>query len=159
MKRETLFLKTVVLLLAIPVLAGCIFLLPWIAKDISAGDWEYAYLLYPILVVMYVSVIPFFIALYQAFRLLGFIDKDKAFSELSVKALRLIKFCAVAISILYLASMPFFYLIGDKDDAPGVIVIGMVLTFAPIVIAVFAAVLQQLLQNAIDIKAENDLTV
>ena len=35
----------------------------------------------------------------------------------------------------------------------------MLLAFAPLVVAVFAATLQKLLQNAMDIKAENDLTV
>ena len=38
-------------------------------------------------------------------------------------------------------------------------IVGMVLIFASMVIAVFAAVLQRLLQEAINIKSENDLTV
>jgi len=55
--------------------------------------------------------------------------------------------------------MPLFYLMAEKDDAPGIILIGMVMIFASMVIAVFAAVLQRLLKEAIDIKSENDLTV
>lgn len=157
MKRETLFLKVVVFLLAIPALGACVFLMPWVAR--GAAGWELADFVYVILGVMYASAVPYFIALFQTFRLLGFIDKNEAFSELSVKALKYIKFCAVSISVLYMGSMPFFYLIGEKDDAPGVIVIGMALTFAPIVIAVFAAVLEKLLKHAIEIKSENDLTV
>jgi hypothetical protein len=157
MKRETLFLKIAVFLIGTPVLALCVFGLPWLAKD-AAGS-ELAYLIYGILVVMYVSAIPFFVALYQAIRLLSYIDKNNAFSELSVKALKNIKYCATTITILYVAGMPLFYLMGEKDDAPGVILIGMMFVFAPLVIAVFAAVLQKLLKNAIDIKSENDLTV
>jgi hypothetical protein len=157
MKRETLFLKIAVFLIGTPVLALCVFGLPWLAKD-SAGS-ELAYLIYGILVVMYVSAIPFFVALYQAIRLLSYIDMNNAFSELSVKALKNIKYCATTITILYVAGMPLFYLMGEKDDAPGVILIGMMFVFAPLVIAVFAAVLQKLLKNAIDIKSENDLTV
>jgi hypothetical protein len=157
MKRETLFLKIAVFLIGTPVLALCVFGLPWLAKD-AAGS-ELAYLIYGILVVMYVSAIPFFVALYQAIRLLSYIDKNNAFSELSVKALKNIKYCATTISIVYVAGMPLFYLMGEKDDAPGVILIGMMFVFAPLVIAVFAAVLQKLLKNAIDIKSENDLTV
>ncbi|WP_219914085.1 DUF2975 domain-containing protein, partial [Bacillus paranthracis] len=38
-------------------------------------------------------------------------------------------------------------------------IIGMIIIFASMVIAVFAAVLQRLLKDAIDIKSENDLTV
>ncbi|CAM3827740.1 DUF2975 domain-containing protein [Mesobacillus thioparans] len=159
MKRETLFLKVVVFLLAIPILAACIFLLPWLLRNASQSDWELVNFLYPVIGVMYAAVVPYFLALYQAFLLLGYIDKNTAFSQSSVKALRNIKFCAIAISVLYLASMPFFYLIGEKDDAPSVIIIGMVLTFAPVVIAAFAAVLEKLLTHAIEIKSENDLTV
>ncbi|MBU0905405.1 MAG: DUF2975 domain-containing protein, partial [Firmicutes bacterium] len=43
--------------------------------------------------------------------------------------------------------------------APGLGLVGMVMIFAPLVIAVFAAVLQRLLQEAIEIKSENDLMV
>ncbi|TYS89758.1 DUF2975 domain-containing protein [Rossellomorea aquimaris] len=157
MKRETLFLKIAVFLIGTPVLALCVFGLPWLAKD-AAGS-ELAYLINGILVVMYVSAIPFFAALYQAIRLLSYIDKNNAFSELSVKALKNIKYCATTITTLYVAGMPLFFLMGEIDDAPGVIVIGMMFIFAPLVIAVFAAVLQKLLKNAIDIKSENDLTV
>ncbi|WP_079508687.1 DUF2975 domain-containing protein [Mesobacillus jeotgali] len=159
MKRETLFLKIVVFLLAVPVLGACFILLPWLIRDTLQSNWEFANFLFPIIGVMYASAVPYFIALYQAYLLLGYIDKNKAFSEWSVKALRNIKFCAVTISILYLVSMPFFFLIGEKDDAPGMILIGMVLTFAPIIIAAFAAVLEKLLKHAIEIKSENDLTV
>jgi hypothetical protein len=65
----------------------------------------------------------------------------------------------MTISGLYVVIMPFVFLVADLDDAPGLIIIGMVPIFASMVIAVFAAVLQKLLQNAIDIKSENDLTV
>lgn len=156
MKQETLFLKIAVVLIGIPVLALCIGL-PWIANE--AAEHYPSYFLYPLLTGMYMAAIPFFVALYQALKLLNFIDKNEAFSELSVRALKKIKYCAAAISVLYVAVMPLFYRIAQEDDAPGVIVIGLVITFASIVIAVFAAVLQKLLKDAIDIKSENDLTI
>ncbi|MFS0593845.1 DUF2975 domain-containing protein [Cytobacillus horneckiae] len=155
----TLFLKIAVLLIGAPVLAICIFGLPMIAKGAAESNSEFAYALYGILIVMYVSVLPFFAALYQAFKLLSYIDKNKAFSEISVKSLKIIKYCAITISALYVVSMPFFYIFAEIDDAPGVILIGMLIIFAAMVIAVFAAVLQRLLQEAINIKSENDLTV
>ncbi|PFK29737.1 hypothetical protein COI93_23145 [Bacillus cereus] len=154
---STLFLKIAVMLIGIPILALCIFGLTWLANHPVHPN--YAHILYPILIIMYVSVIPFFIALYQAFQLLSYIDKNKAFSKLSVRALKNIKYCAITISILYVIGLPFFYFLAEMDDAPGIIVIGLVISFASMVIAVFAAVLQKLLKEAIDIKSENDLTV
>ncbi|GGD60420.1 DUF2975 domain-containing protein [Paenibacillus nasutitermitis] len=154
----TLFLKAAVILLGIPVLALCIFVVPEIA-NFAAELYSRSYMKYYVFIDLYATVIPFYFALYQAFKLLSYIDKNKAFSELSVQALKKIKYCAITISVLYVAGMPLFYLIAERDDAPGIIVIGMVIIFASLVIAVFAAVLQKLLKEAIDIKSENDLTV
>jgi len=160
MKRgTTLFLKAAVILIGIPVLALCIFVVPEIANFAAELYPDHTYLKYLVFIEFYSTAIPFYIALYQAFKLLGYIDKNQAFSELSVRALKNIKYCAVTISSLFVVGMPLFYLIAEKDDAPGIILIGLVLIFASMVIAVFAAVLQKLLKEAIDIKSENDLTV
>ena len=149
MKLETLFLKIVVILIGIPVLALCIFWLPGSAN----------YLHYPVLIGVYTTAISFFFALYQTLKLLIYIDKNKAFSELSVTALKHIKYCAIIISILYAGFIPLVIPIADADDAPGLVGIPIIIIFASMVVAVFAAVLQKILKNAIDIKAENDLTV
>ncbi|WP_339195287.1 DUF2975 domain-containing protein [Paenibacillus sp. FSL P4-0176] len=158
MKRgTTIFLKLAVLLIGVPILALCIFGIPWLANN--PVNPNYAGALYPIVIIMYVSVIPFIVALYQAFRLLSYIDKNEAFSLMSVKSLKTIKYCAIVISSFYFVMLPFVYVVAEKDDAPGLILMGMVPVFASLVIAVFSAVLQILLQEAIDIKSENDLVV
>jgi hypothetical protein len=150
---STILLRLAIFVLGAAVLAVCIFALPaWILSD-NTGYYR------PILLGLYVTAIPFFIALYQALKLLGYIDGNKAFSELSVKALTNIKYCAITISALFTAGMPYIFIVADKDDAPGVVAIGLVIIGASAVIATFAALLQKLLKNAIDIKSENDLTV
>ena len=163
MKRSsTLFLKVAVIFIGIPVLALCLFLLPQIVNEANqAADRgsDLAFVVYVILLVMYVSAIPFYFALYQSFNLLSYIDKNQAFSELSVISLKKIKKCAIIISGLYVVALPFVYIMAEVDDAPGLIIVGMIPIFASMVIAVFAAVLQRLLQEAIHIKSENDLTV
>lgn len=146
---STIFLKIAVILIGIPVLALCIFWLP------SSAD----YLHYPILIGVYATAIIFFSALYEALKLLGYIDKNKAFSELSVNALKRIKFSAITICIIYAVLIPFVFPIADADDAPGLMGFPIIFIFASSVVAVFAAVLQKLLKEAIDIKSENDLTV
>ncbi|MCK1981559.1 MULTISPECIES: DUF2975 domain-containing protein [Peribacillus] len=156
---STIFLKIAVILIGMPVLALCIFVVPEIANFAAELYPDMTYLKYLVLIDLYASAIPFYFALYQAFKLLSYIDNNKAFSELSVRALKTIKNCAITISGLYVAGMPLFYLMAEMDDAPGIIVIGLVIIFASMVIAVFAAVLQRLLQEAIDIKSENDLIV
>lgn len=154
MKRgSTNILRGVVVLLGLIVLALCLLALPAGISSDNTGYYR------PILLGLYIPAVPFFIALYQALKLLDYIDRDKAFSELSVGALKNIKYCALAISALFAAGMPYIFYAADRDDAPGVALIGFVIIGASFVIATFAAVLQKLIQNAVDIKSENDLTV
>nr|WP_207751300.1 DUF2975 domain-containing protein [Anaeromonas frigoriresistens] len=65
-------------LIGISVLTLCIFGLPWISRDAEESSWKMAYNLYGFLIAMYVSTISFFVALYQAFKLLSYIDTNKA---------------------------------------------------------------------------------
>lgn len=158
-RGSTLFLKIALFLIGAPILVLCIFLVPGIGNFAAELYPDMSYIKYLVFLVMYGAAIPFYFALYQAFKLLNYIDKSEAFSEVSVTALKKIKFSAITISGLYVVGMPLFYLMAERDDAPGIILIGLILIFASMVIAVFAAVLQRLLQEAIHIKSENDLTV
>ncbi|MGG1675739.1 DUF2975 domain-containing protein [Neobacillus sp. NRS-1170] len=158
-RGSTTFLKVIIFLVGIAVLALCIFLVPKIGNFAGELYPDIAYMKSLVLIDMYAAAIPFYFALYQAFKLLSYIDKNQAFSELSVKALKNIKYCAFTISTLYLLGMPLYYLMAKRIDPPSFIPIGLIIIFASMVIAVFAAVLQRLLQEAINIKSENDLTI
>jgi hypothetical protein len=155
---STLFLKGVVALIGLTVLALCVLVLPAIAREII-DFMPVQYELIPVLIAIAASVIPFYIALYKTWTLLNFIDKNKAFSELSVRALKNIKSCGIAIGLLYLACAPFLFIIADGGDAPGVFAVGLIIMLASIVVTTATGVFQRLLQNALDIKSENDLTV
>ncbi len=160
MKRvPTIFLRGAIFFIGIAVLAICVFGLPGFVSEVAKLAPQLASMQYPILLGLYATAIPFFYALYQSLKLLGYIDQNLVFSEVSVRALRSIRNCAIAISGIYVIGLPVFAMIGEADDAPGVVVLGLLIVLAPLVIATFAAVLQRLLQAAIEIKSENDLTV
>ncbi|RPF53457.1 DUF2975 domain-containing protein [Aquisalibacillus elongatus] len=158
-KSSTTFLKLVIILIGLAVLTVCVTVLPMVAINLADNPTFVKWVMYPIIIGMYVSAIPFFYALYQAWRLLTYIDHNEAFSDLSVHALKIIKQCALTISGVYVLMMPLIYIFGEKDDAPGVILMGLVIIFASFVIAVFASVLQKVMKSALEIKTENDLTV
>lgn len=157
-RGSTTFLKVIIFLAGIAVLALCIFLVPNMANFASRLYPHFSPMKYLIFVVMYGSAVAFYFALYQAFNLLRYIDENKAFSELSVKALKNIKCCAIIISGLYVLGLPLFRFIAKKVDPP-IGIMGLIIVFASLIIAVFAAILQRLLQEAINIKSENDLTI
>jgi len=152
-KGSTLILKGIISLIGIGVLALCILVLPAGIRSNEIGAYR------PILLGMYIPAIPFFIALYQGIKLLDFIDKGKVFSEVSVRTLKIVKYCAIAICLLYTAGMPYIFYVAEMDDAPGVAAIGFLFIIASLIIATASAIFQKLLQNVLDIKSENDLTV
>lgn len=160
MKRgSTLFLKGFVVLIGTIVLALCTFALPQMWKGGPEEFPEASRAVFLIVIGLYATAVPFFIALWQTLKLIRYIELNKAFSDLSVKALRNIKYCATAIAVLYIGGVPLLLPIAQADDAPGLVLMGMVVASAPLAIATFAAILQRVLEDAIAIKSENDLTI
>lgn len=152
---STLFLKLVLLLVGLIVLGICIFVLPHIIVVELAGDFDFL----PILIGVYLSAIPFLLAVYQAFRLLGYIENGNVFEPISVQALYLIKLYAFIISGLTTLVLPYVYALAQIEDAPGLFALGLVVVFASGVVGVAAGVFENLLQNAVDMKSDQDLTV
>jgi hypothetical protein len=156
-KGSTLFLKFVICLIAIGSLIWLIWF-PQLEGRAANLDLLRIYI-DPFIIYAYIGSIPFFVALYQAFQLLGYVDDNKVFSQSSVNAVRTIKYCAIIISGFIVLGILFIRISVVDDDPAGVIALGIFTTFASVVIATVAAVFQRLLQNAVDIKSENDLTV
>lgn len=156
-RMTTLLLRMVIYFVGFIVLGLCIFWLPYQANFFAKTAPEFAHLKYPLLFGIYATAIPFFIALFQGLKLLSYIDKKQAFTDLSVGSLRNISYSGIAISILYVVGI--IFLIIQNAGHPGFVLMGLVIIFASIVIVVFSAVLRKLLQNVIGIKSENDLTV
>lgn len=151
-RGSTTILRLAVLAIGLVVLTLCVGLV-LLATD---GEQNYRN---PVWIGLLVAAVPFYVALFQTLKLLNYIDKNKAFSGLSVRALKKIKHCGLIISGLFAAGSPYIMYVAQKDDAPGLFAIALVIIGASFSVAVFAAVLQRLLQNAIAIKKENDLTV
>lgn len=156
-KGQIIFLKFTVYLIGVMIVSLCIFALPRLAAESAAMYPEYAYLEYPVLIGLYVTVIPFFFALYQALKLLGYVDKNESFSKVAVHRIGLIKYAAIIISLMYALGMLILFIVNALH--PGIGLVGLLILFISVVIAVFTAVLQSLLSNALQIKRENDLTI
>ena len=158
MKRgSTLFLKVVILLIAIGVLAAMIRF-PQTEGRAANLDLISIYS-DPFIIYIYLGSIPFFVGLYQAFKLLNLIDASKAFSQGAVNILRNIKFASLSLIGFILLALLYIRFAAAGDDPAGPTALGIIVSFAAVVIATAAAVFQKLLQNAVDLKSENDLTV
>lgn len=156
-KSSTIFLQVVIVLIGIGALALMLWE-PHIEGRNAHATLSEIYFKDPFLAYAYIGSIPFFVALYQAFKVLGYAGQNKVFSQAAVKALRTIKYCAVAI-ICFVAVGEIFIILGNSDDRAGGVMMGILITFGSIVIATAATVFERIVQNAVDIKSENDLTV
>lgn len=158
MKRSsTIFLQVVIVLIGIGALALMLWEPHIEGRNVHSTFFE-IYFKDPFLAYAYIASIPFFMALYQAFKVLGYIRQNKAFSQATVKALRTIKYCAIAV-IGFVAVSVFFMIFADKDDRPAGVFMRVLIAFPSIIVATVAAMFERILQNAVDIKSENDLTV
>jgi spore maturation protein SpmA len=154
---STLFLKVVLLLIAVVVFVGMIRF-PQTEGRAKNLDLISIYS-DPFIIYIYIGSIPFFVGLYQAFKLLNLIDANKAFSQGAVNTLRNMKFASL--SLIGFIALALFYIrfATSGDDPAGPTMLGIIVSFAAAVIATAAAVFEKLFQNAVDIKSENDLTV
>ena len=158
-KSSTIFLQVVIVLISIGALALMLWEPHLEGRNVSAAFFE-IYFKDPFLAYAYVASIAFFVALYQAFMLLGYIGQNKVFSQVAVNDLRTIKYCAMSlVGFIVGAEAYFFIAVRGKDDIAGGVMMGLLMIFVSVVIATAAAVFERTLQNAVDIKSENDLTV
>ena len=159
MKRgSTIFLQVVVVLIGI--LALAIMIRFPLTEGRAANLDLFSIYADPFIIYGYVASSAFFVALYQAFKLLGYIGQNKVFSLHSVKALRTIKYCAIILCSFIVAAALYIRLFhAEGDDPAGFIALCIVTTFISIVVATAAAVFERTLQSAVEMKSENDLTV
>ena len=158
MKRgSTLFLKSVILLIGIATLAGMI----WFPQTEGRAANLDLISIYkdPFIIYIYTGSTPFFIGLYQAFKLLNLIEANRAFSQAAVNTLKNMKFASLSLIAFIALALLYIRFAAHGDDPAGPTAMGILVTFVVAVIATAAAVFQKLLQNAVDIKSENDLTV
>jgi hypothetical protein len=158
-RRSTIFLQVVIVLIGIGALALMLWEPHLEGRNAHATLFE-IYFKDPFLAYAYLASIAFFVALFQAFTLLGYIGQNKVFSLNSVRALRTIKHCAIALVAMIGAAVAYLFIaVRGKDDIAGGVAMGLFMIFVSVVIGTAAAVFERLLQTAVDIKSENDLTV
>lgn len=155
---STVFLQVVVVLIGMVALT---FLIVMPTREGRAENLDLFHIYAdPLILYAYAASIAFFVALYKAFKLLGYIGRNQVFSLDSVKALKGIKYCAIILGIsIVLAGVYIRIFHSEEDDPAGFIAMCIVTTFACIVVATAAAIFEKILQNAVDMKSENDLTI
>src|SRR5262245_55460065 len=153
----TIFLQAVIVLIGI----GALALLLWEPHIEGRNAHATLFAIYfkdPFLAYAYLGSIPFFLALYQAFKVLRYMGQNKVISQTIRKTLRTIIMIAIAI-IGFIARAEMFIMLHVSDDRAGGVFIDLLITFVSVVIATAAAMFERILQDAVDTKSQSDLTV
>ena len=154
MKRSsTVFLQLVIALVGAAALA---LLLRLPLTEGRAANLDLFHIYFdPFILYGYLASILFFVALYQAFKLLGYIGQNKLFSQNSATALRTIKYCAITLSVLIVIAGLYIRIFhAEGDDPAGFLALCIAAILISIAVAVAAAKFERLLRKAIDIKSE-----
>jgi hypothetical protein len=159
-KSSTIFLQVVIVALGIGILALMLWFPNIEGRNANATLFE-VYFKDPFLAYAYIASIAFFVALYQAFKLLGYLGRNEVFSHAAVKALRTIKYCAMTLVAFLVGAEAYFFTVSRRveEDIAGGVMMGLIMIFISAVVATAAAVFERTLESAVELKSENDLTV
>lgn len=113
----------------------------------------------PFLAYAYIASISFFVALYKAFKILGYVRENKTFSQATVKALRTIKYCAIALAASIAAPVAYLFIARPGDDIAGGVFMGLLLIVVFGILAIIATRFERKVQNAADLKSKSEVTV
>ena len=154
-RSATIFLQIVLVLVGIGVL---VFLLRAPLRGANPQATLVQIYSDPFVMYAYLGFVPFFVGLYHAFKLLGYIGRNDIFSPRAVRAVRAIKVCAL-VMLGFVAVSVVFMIHGDPEDRPPGLFLRLLFGLPCLVVATTAAVCERILRKAVELKSENDLTV
>lgn len=154
-KNSTLFLKIVIVTLGISALAFLLWEPHLEGRNVNATIFQ-MYFNDPFLAYAYLASIPFFVALYQVFRLLGYIGEDNVFTLNSLRTLRIIRRCVTTLVGFTVTAEAYLFIAQPDDDIAGGVFVGLLIILVFGVIVSVVAMFERILQDAVDIKFESD---
>ena len=148
MKRSSsIFLQVVIVGLGVVVLALLLWEPQVEGRNVHATQFE-IYFKDPFLLYIYLAFVPFFVGLTRAFKLLGYARGNEMFSQRSVRALRIIKYCALTTATFILGAEAYIFMfVRGTDDVAGGVMMGAFIILVSAIIATAAAVFERILQN------------
>ena len=142
-RHATRLLQTLIVLTGIVVLVLMLWEPHLEGRNAHATTFE-IYFKDPFLAYAYAASIAFFVALYQAFRLVTSIGRGEVYSQNSVRALRTIRYCAIALAAMVASAVAYLMIaVRGEDDIAGGVAMGVVMILVSIAGATTAGLLER----------------
>ncbi|MEK7600514.1 MAG: DUF2975 domain-containing protein [Patescibacteria group bacterium] len=142
-----LFLKAVIVLIGIGALAFLLIEPHFEGRNVNATLFQ-IYFNDPFLVYAYIASIPFFVALHRAFKVLGHVRRGNTFSQATLRAMRTIKHCAVAIIAFVIPGIIFIRFFSGSDDSAGGVAMGAFVILGSLIAVATTTTIEHILQDA-----------
>lgn len=157
-KKLAIWLKVIIVGVAVCCLFICAVLLPELGKSIKAhyeGEFDYAF--WPCLIFLWVCFIPVFAALVLAWKIAHSLGTGRAFTMENAKLFKIISILAVVDSAFFVVGNIVLLLLWMNHI--GFAILSFIVAFAGIAIAVCAAGLSHYVAKAAAMQDENELTI
>lgn len=151
------WLKSIVIITGIMGLIFLFIIVPWLGKDMAANNPKLSYMYLPCYIFIFVTAIPFYIALFCGWKIFNEISKDNSFCIENAKSLKLISKLSVSECILYIIASMALIILNQLHLEIFVLIVFII--FIGLAIAVLSGALSYLVEKASHIKEENDLTI
>ncbi|HHU63711.1 MAG TPA: DUF2975 domain-containing protein [Clostridiales bacterium] len=151
------WLKRIIVIIAVIGLLVCFVIAPTIGRNIALTYPEFEYMFFPCLVFIWITAVPFYIALWNVWLICNEISKDNSFCRENAARLKLISKLSVLECILYFVAIIILLFLNLLH--PSILLLALSIIFVGIAIAIASAALSHLVHKAYVLKEENDLTI
>lgn len=155
-KRLKVFMAAITMV-SILMFFAAVVVLPQLVDFSISTFTEIAYLAKPVAFIVIISAIPFFVVLFETFKICLFISKNEIFTIKPLRALNIISISSFIICILYIIIV--FLFIDNDFFTPLLAIILALVILASFIIGIFSQILHVLVKKATVLKIDNDLTI
>lgn len=155
-KRLKVFMAAITMV-SILMFFAAVVVLPQLVDFSISTFTEIAYLAKPVAFIVIISAIPFFVVLFETFKICLFILKNEIFTIKPLRALNIISISSFIICILYIIIV--FLFINNDFFTPLLAIILALVILASFIIGIFSQILHVLVKKATVLKIDNDLTI
>lgn len=157
-QRElSLLLKAAIVVTALVTLLLLSLFAVSMANDMRRSAPEFAQLYWPCLIFLWASSLPFWAALVLGWRISDDMGRNNSFCQANARRLKWVCWLALVEAAIYLGA--FVALLVTAIGSPGIMFLLLFTILAGLVVAVIAAILSHLVDKAVALQQESDLTV